>query len=54
MIPIRPVQQAQPYRQGAREPSMALVSMLLGKPWFLPNPQDIQRQTQMLAGRRLK
>lgn len=48
------VQQAQPYRQGPREPSQALVAMLLGKPWFMPNPQDIARQTQLLAGRRLK
>lgn len=37
----------QPYRQGAmRPPTNALQAMLAGKPQFLPNPMDLQRQAQ--------
>lgn len=38
--------QAQPYREGARQPSQALSAMLAGRPLFLPNPQDHVRQLQ--------
>lgn len=38
--------QAQPYREGARQPSQALQAMLGGRPLFLPNPQDQTRQLQ--------
>lgn len=52
MIVRPPYVQAQPYRRGARQPTQALLAMLTGRPVFLPNPQDIPRLTQLLAGRR--
>lgn len=36
---------AQPYRRGPREPGLALRMMLAGKPGFLPNPMDLERET---------
>lgn len=35
----------QPYRRGAREPGLALQMMLAGKPGFIPNPMDLERET---------
>ena len=46
MIPLR---QAQPYRRGPRQPGAPLVAMLAGRPLFLPNPQQPQRDAQRLA-----
>lgn len=43
---------SQPYRKGARIPGAALGAMLRGKPAYLPNPQDVARQAQKLAGTR--
>lgn len=39
----------QPYRRGARHPGMPLQAMLMGKPFFMPNPQDVARATALLA-----
>jgi hypothetical protein len=37
----------QPYRQGAMRPqNSALQAMLAGRPAYLPNPMDAQRQAQ--------
>lgn len=37
----------QPYKQGALRPqTSALAAMLAGRPAYLPNPMDIQRQAQ--------
>lgn len=43
----------QPYRSGARRPGAALAAMLRGKPQYLPNPQDLKRQTQRRTRRRV-
>jgi hypothetical protein len=36
----------QPYRKGPRHPGPALTGMLRGKPFHLPNPQDVPRAFQ--------
>lgn len=46
MIPTRATQ---PYRRGPREPGSALQAMLAGKPGFLPNPMDLERETMKRA-----
>ena len=46
MIPTRTTQ---PYRRGPRQQGAALSAMLAGKPMYLPNPADTQRQTAMMG-----
>lgn len=43
----------QPYTAGqqqARPQTQALMAMLLGKPFYLPNPQDHMRELQKPTG----
>lgn len=41
--------QAQPYRRGARTPSLALSAMLKGRDSQNGNPQDVARAAQRLV-----
>ena len=43
---MQPSRRTQPYRRaGGREPGLALQMMLAGKPGFMPNPMDMERET---------
>lgn len=49
---MKPSRRTQPYRRGDRAPGAALRAMLLGKPFFLANPADYQRQLRRLMRKR--
>lgn len=46
---MRPTRRTQPYRKGPREAGDPLRAMLIGSPEYLPNPQDVARETQVQA-----
>lgn len=49
----RATRRTQPYRKGtARQPGGALSAMVAGKPFYLGNPADVQRNTAKMAKRR--
>lgn len=51
---MRPSRATQPYRAGVRTPSMALMAMLRGRPFFMANPMDLQRAQQLLVSQRAR
>jgi hypothetical protein len=52
MMGQMPTRQSQPYRKGVRHPSVALLAMLRGRPFFMPNPQDLSRAQHLMAAAR--